>query len=76
MAATIVPANRITSEFIPTLNEGSLFYMPASLIVMLSVPFALVGGMVSSTVLTLGVIPKWYAPARTSAPGGTISCSK
>src|SRR5450830_1077223 len=32
-----------------------------TLIVMLSVPFALVGGMISSTVLTLAVIPAIYA---------------
>ena len=31
MAVTVVPASRIGSEFMPTLNEGSLFYMPASL---------------------------------------------
>ena len=31
MAATIIPARQIGSEFMPTLNEGSLFYMPASL---------------------------------------------
>ena len=31
MAATIYPARQIGSEFMPTLNEGSLFYMPASL---------------------------------------------
>ncbi|MFB9886047.1 efflux RND transporter permease subunit [Balneatrix alpica] len=31
MAATIYPANRIGSEFMPTLNEGAIFYMPASL---------------------------------------------
>ena len=31
MAATIFPARQIGSEFMPTLNEGSLFYMPASL---------------------------------------------
>ena len=49
--------------------------MPVSLIVMLSVPFALVGGMVSSTVLTLGVFPNWYALARTSVPRGRVSCS-
>ncbi|EXI81930.1 MAG: hypothetical protein AW10_00875 [Candidatus Accumulibacter appositus] len=45
----------------PTPNEGSLLYMPVSLIVMLSVPFALVGGFMSSTVLTLCVIPALYA---------------
>ena len=31
MAITIFPARQIGSEFMPTLNEGSLFYMPASL---------------------------------------------
>lgn len=31
MAVTLYPANRIGSEFMPTLNEGSLFYMPAAL---------------------------------------------
>ncbi|MBP6708172.1 efflux RND transporter permease subunit [Candidatus Accumulibacter sp. ACC012] len=31
MAVTVFPASRIGSEFMPTLNEGSLFYMPASL---------------------------------------------
>ena len=31
MAVTIIPARQIGSEFMPTLNEGSLFYMPASL---------------------------------------------
>ncbi|MCC4115493.1 efflux RND transporter permease subunit [Aromatoleum toluclasticum] len=31
MAITIFPASRIGSEFMPTLNEGTLFYMPASL---------------------------------------------
>jgi Cu(I)/Ag(I) efflux system membrane protein CusA/SilA len=31
MAATIYPANRIGSEFMPTLDEGAIFYMPASL---------------------------------------------
>jgi len=31
MAVTLYPANRLGSEFMPTLNEGTLFYMPASL---------------------------------------------
>src|SRR5690606_2475042 len=31
MAATIYPARQIGSEFMPTLNEGAIFYMPASL---------------------------------------------
>jgi len=31
MLVTIIPARQIGSEFMPTLNEGSLFYMPASL---------------------------------------------
>ncbi|HNC52195.1 MAG TPA: CusA/CzcA family heavy metal efflux RND transporter [Accumulibacter sp.] len=31
LAATIWPASRLGSEFMPTLNEGTLFYMPASL---------------------------------------------
>jgi Cu(I)/Ag(I) efflux system membrane protein CusA/SilA len=31
MAATAYPASRLGSEFMPTLNEGTLFYMPASL---------------------------------------------
>ncbi|KAI5914713.1 CusA/CzcA family heavy metal efflux RND transporter [Thauera sp. 2A1] len=30
-AATIVPARQLGSEFMPTLNEGTLFYMPAAL---------------------------------------------
>ncbi|HET9702134.1 MAG TPA: efflux RND transporter permease subunit [Burkholderiales bacterium] len=29
--ATLVPASRIGTEFMPTLNEGTLFYMPVSL---------------------------------------------
>ena len=31
MAITLYPANRIGSEFMPTLDEGTLFYMPAAL---------------------------------------------
>jgi copper/silver efflux system protein len=31
MAATLYPAKELGSEFMPTLNEGSLFYMPASI---------------------------------------------
>jgi Cu(I)/Ag(I) efflux system membrane protein CusA/SilA len=31
MAATAYPASRLGSEFMPTLNEGTLFYMPTSL---------------------------------------------
>ncbi|NMG45318.1 CusA/CzcA family heavy metal efflux RND transporter [Aromatoleum toluvorans] len=31
MAITVFPASRIGSEFMPTLNEGTLLYMPASL---------------------------------------------
>ncbi len=31
MLVTVIPARQIGSEFMPTLNEGSLFYMPASL---------------------------------------------
>ena len=31
MAVTLVPARQIGSEFMPTLNEGTLFYMPAAL---------------------------------------------
>ena len=31
MAASLYPASRLGSEFMPTLNEGSLLYMPASL---------------------------------------------
>ncbi|MCM8626301.1 CusA/CzcA family heavy metal efflux RND transporter [Accumulibacter sp.] len=31
LAATIYPASRLGSEFMPTLNEGTLFYMPTSL---------------------------------------------
>ncbi len=31
LAATVYPALRMGSEFMPTLNEGTLFYMPASL---------------------------------------------
>src|SRR5690606_35477800 len=31
MAATILPARQIGSEFMPTLIEGTLFYMPAAL---------------------------------------------
>ncbi len=30
-AASIVPATRLGTEFMPTLNEGSIFYMPTSL---------------------------------------------
>ena len=30
-AATIYPASRLGTEFMPTLNEGTLFYMPTSL---------------------------------------------
>jgi copper/silver efflux system protein len=31
MAVSVVPASRLGSEFMPTLNEGTLLYMPASL---------------------------------------------
>ncbi len=31
LAASLYPASRLGSEFMPTLNEGTLFYMPASL---------------------------------------------
>ena len=31
MAATVFPARQIGSEFMPTLDEGTLFYMPAAL---------------------------------------------
>lgn len=31
MAATVFPARQLGSEFMPTLNEGTLFYMPAAL---------------------------------------------
>ncbi len=31
LAASIVPAQRLGSEFMPTLNEGTLFYMPTTL---------------------------------------------
>ena len=31
LGATFYPASRLGSEFMPTLNEGTLFYMPASL---------------------------------------------
>ena len=31
MVATVYPASQLGSEFMPTLNEGTLFYMPASL---------------------------------------------
>jgi Cu(I)/Ag(I) efflux system membrane protein CusA/SilA len=31
MVASILPATRLGSEFMPTLNEGTLFYMPTSL---------------------------------------------
>ena len=31
MIATVYPASKIGTEFMPTLNEGTLFYMPASL---------------------------------------------
>ncbi|MDP1537744.1 MAG: CusA/CzcA family heavy metal efflux RND transporter, partial [Burkholderiales bacterium] len=31
MGVSIYPASRLGSEFMPTLNEGTLFYMPASL---------------------------------------------
>jgi len=31
MVITIIPASRLGSEFMPTLNEGTLFYMPTTL---------------------------------------------
>ena len=31
MTVSIVPASRLGSEFMPTLNEGTLFYMPTTL---------------------------------------------
>jgi Cu(I)/Ag(I) efflux system membrane protein CusA/SilA len=31
LAASIIPAQRLGSEFMPTLNEGTLFYMPTTL---------------------------------------------
>jgi Cu(I)/Ag(I) efflux system membrane protein CusA/SilA len=31
MAVTAIPAGRLGSEFMPTLNEGTLFYMPTTL---------------------------------------------
>jgi Cu(I)/Ag(I) efflux system membrane protein CusA/SilA len=31
LAATVVPASKLGSEFMPTLNEGTLFYMPTGL---------------------------------------------
>jgi Cu(I)/Ag(I) efflux system membrane protein CusA/SilA len=31
LAASIIPARRLGSEFMPTLNEGTLFYMPVTL---------------------------------------------
>ncbi|PKO51204.1 MAG: CusA/CzcA family heavy metal efflux RND transporter, partial [Betaproteobacteria bacterium HGW-Betaproteobacteria-21] len=31
LAITIIPARQIGSEFMPTLNEGAIFYMPAAL---------------------------------------------
>ncbi|HEX6734333.1 MAG TPA: CusA/CzcA family heavy metal efflux RND transporter, partial [Azonexus sp.] len=31
LAVSIVPASRLGSEFMPTLNEGTLFYMPTTL---------------------------------------------
>ncbi|HET7526866.1 MAG TPA: CusA/CzcA family heavy metal efflux RND transporter, partial [Burkholderiaceae bacterium] len=31
MALTLIPASRLGSEFMPTLNEGTLLYMPSSL---------------------------------------------
>jgi Cu(I)/Ag(I) efflux system membrane protein CusA/SilA len=31
MAITVLPASRLGSEFMPTLNEGTLFYMPTTL---------------------------------------------
>jgi Cu(I)/Ag(I) efflux system membrane protein CusA/SilA len=31
MVVTVVPASRLGSEFMPTLNEGTLFYMPTTL---------------------------------------------
>ncbi len=31
VGATVLPARELGSEFMPTLNEGSIFYMPASL---------------------------------------------
>jgi Cu(I)/Ag(I) efflux system membrane protein CusA/SilA len=31
LAASVIPASRLGSEFMPTLNEGTLFYMPTTL---------------------------------------------
>ena len=31
MAVSVIPASRLGSEFMPTLNEGTLFYMPTTL---------------------------------------------
>jgi len=31
LALSLYPASRLGSEFMPTLNEGTLFYMPTSL---------------------------------------------
>ncbi len=31
LGLTFIPASRLGSEFMPTLNEGTLFYMPTSL---------------------------------------------
>ncbi len=31
LALSVIPASRLGSEFMPTLNEGTLFYMPATL---------------------------------------------
>lgn len=31
MAVTLIPARQLGSEFMPTLNEGAIFYMPAAL---------------------------------------------
>ncbi len=31
LAVSVIPASRLGSEFMPTLNEGTLFYMPTTL---------------------------------------------
>jgi Cu(I)/Ag(I) efflux system membrane protein CusA/SilA len=31
LAISVIPASRLGSEFMPTLNEGTLFYMPTTL---------------------------------------------
>jgi Cu(I)/Ag(I) efflux system membrane protein CusA/SilA len=54
----VIPVTLLTIFLLLYLNFRRI---TKTLIVMLSVPFALVGGMISSTILTLAVIPAIYA---------------